>query len=120
MVNRVITILFTLFTTLLLTSCLVIPVDYYREGFRRNINYKTQDLISVNEFSREEVIILLGEPDQYSADGTEMWYETEKVSAWIIIGDQGGEIHTHYYLILHFDNKGILKEVKFTTGSSSI
>jgi outer membrane protein assembly factor BamE (lipoprotein component of BamABCDE complex) len=92
-----------------LTGCLIIPTDYYTDYSRQNITEKPPETIIPGTTTREEVLQILGEPDNTSPDESELWYLAEKVKAWLIIGDRGGEIIRAYLLIIHFNRSGVVE-----------
>lgn len=91
------------------TGCLIIPTDYYTDSSRQNVTDKPPETIIPGQTSREEVLLRLGEPDGASPDETELWYDAEKVTAWLIVGRSGDEIIRHYLLIIHFDRNGVVE-----------
>jgi len=91
------------------TGCLIIPTDYYTDSSRQNTTEKPPETIIPGKTSREDVLLRLGEPDGASPDETELWYDAEKVKAWLIVGRSGDEIIRHYLLIIRFDRDGIVE-----------
>lgn len=96
-----------------LAGCIIIPTDYYAPGARQNLDDTPPENLVPTVTTREEILLKLGEPTRFSTDETEIWYETEKIKAWLIIGDRGGEIRRRYFLILNFDTKGVLSSQRF-------
>ena len=91
----------------MLAGCLVIPVDYYSAGSRSNLNTKTGSKLQPGVTTKEDVFLLLGEPDQVSEDGQRLGYAWSKVKAiWIVAsygGGAGGEAEKSYLLLISFD-----------------
>jgi outer membrane protein assembly factor BamE (lipoprotein component of BamABCDE complex) len=92
-----------------LAGCLIIPTDYYTDSSRQNTAEKPPETIIPGKTSREEVLLNLGEPDESSSDETELWYDAEKVKAWLIVGESGGNIIRHYLLVIRFDRNGVVE-----------
>ena len=99
-----------------LTGCLVIPMNYYAGGSRRNLNLKSEQRLQPGGMTKEDVFCLLGEPDFASEDGTELGYSWRKVKAIWIIASQGGgasgEFKKSYLLHLTFDGSNRLARVE--------
>jgi len=99
----------------LLTGCLIFPLGYYTEPSRKNVSERPPDKIVPGVTSREEVLLLLGEPDKASADEREFWYIAEKaVWGWMLLapgpGGGGGDIfYSAYVLTLSFNGDGIVE-----------
>lgn len=92
-----------------LSGCLIIPADYYTNYSRENITEKPPESIIPGTTTRVEVLQILGEPDNTSPDESELWYIAEKVKAWWIVGDRGGEIVRAYLLIILFNRSGVVE-----------
>lgn len=90
------------------TGCIVVPVDYYALGARRNISAKTESALPRGT-SKVDAILALGEPDFASEDGARLGYGWSKVKALVIVGSYGGGgvygIQRSYILELSFDHK---------------
>lgn len=88
------------------TGCIVIPVDYYQAGMRRNVSEKTAAKLEPGKTKKGEVFLLLGEPDFASEDGGRIGYAWTKVKALIIVASYGGsgaaEIERSYVLEISF------------------
>jgi outer membrane protein assembly factor BamE (lipoprotein component of BamABCDE complex) len=108
---------------LLLAGCLVIPVDYYKTGSRHNLNTKTPEKLQVGTTTKEEVALLLGEPDVVYEDGQNLRYCWKKVKAFwsVAVGTTGGgvaaagangEIHRQYVLSVSFDSSNRVSQVQ--------
>jgi hypothetical protein len=63
---------------MMFSGCLVIPVDYHSKGSRQNISDKTQSLLQPGVTTKEEVFLLLGEPDYAFDDGQHIGYAWKK------------------------------------------
>jgi outer membrane protein assembly factor BamE (lipoprotein component of BamABCDE complex) len=90
-----------------LSACLVIPVDYYSKGSRHNISAKTQSLLQPGVTTKEDVFLLLGEPDYTSDDDRCIGYRWRKAKSvylfvFVNVADIGE--HTKSYLLqIKFD-----------------
>ena len=102
----------------LAAGCIVLPVNYYARDSRRNIENKKADQLRMEARTREEVFLLLGEPDYSSADETLLGYAWEKVKViWAIAGQGGGiggEIQKAYLMQFSFDASNQLVAVTLT------
>lgn len=91
-----------------LTGCIIIPVDYYDAGVRRNVSEKTAAKLEAGKTTKREVFLLLGEPDYASDDGQRIGYAWTKVKALIIVASYGGggsaEVQRSYILEASFIN----------------
>ena len=89
--------------SLVLTGCVVIPVNSPSPGSRRNVTEATESLLQRGTLTKEEVLLLLGEPDDVSEDGQRFGYAWRKVRA--IIATVGGAVHMQrgYLLQVWFD-----------------
>ena len=96
----------------LLAGCLIIPVNYYATGSRQNVGPKTSGLLSPGVTTKDEVFLALGEPDFISADGQRLGYGWTKVVAFLIIGDQGGEIMESRLLEVSFDASNRVSQLR--------
>lgn len=50
-------------STILLTGCIVIPLDTYDSESRTNLSSETLSKLETGATTREEVLLMLGEPD---------------------------------------------------------
>lgn len=102
---------------IVLTGCLIIPVDYHVTGSRHNITSESTNALCIGTTTREDVLLRLGEPDFVSEDGRRFGYLWTKVKAiWAVASYGGpgaaGEI-THSYLIeTSFDQSNHVSEVR--------
>lgn len=91
----------------LLAGCIVIPVDYHASGSRHNVSAEIQPKLQLGVTTKEEVFLLLGEPDRVSEDGQRLGYGWSKVKAVVMWGAQysGGisEVEKSYLLHITFD-----------------
>jgi len=99
----------------LVSGCLIIPVPEYKAGGSRgNINEETTAQFQIGVTTKEDVILLLGEPDYSSEDGRRLGYSWGRVKAWLFVGGPGagaaGEISREYFLSLVFDEEGRLAD----------
>ena len=103
-----------------LSGCLAIPTDYHSKYSRHNISDKTQSLLRPGVTTKEEVLLLLGEPDYVSGDGQRIAYYWTKVKMlWGAVGGAGysvgaGEIERSYCLDIKFDNDNRVVGVDLT------
>ena len=104
-------------------GCLIIPVDYYQTGSRHNLNPQTEASLRVGETTKEEVLLLLGEPDLVSDDGQELGYAWTKVKALVFIaagsagggvggGAASGELERSYVLSVSFDSSNRVTQAR--------
>jgi len=106
---------------ILLTGCLVIPVDFHAGGSRHNVNAEVQSKLQSGVMTKEEVFLWLGEPDHVSEDGQRIGYAWRKVKVlWIVVlppygGGPGGEIDKSYLLQVSFDPSNRVSGVNLLT-----
>jgi len=74
---------------LLLTGCVVIPVNYHLAGSRHNITEETASILQPGSMTKVDVLMLLGEPDYVSDDARRFGYVWKKVRALVVVG--GGQ-----------------------------
>jgi outer membrane protein assembly factor BamE (lipoprotein component of BamABCDE complex) len=102
----------------LLTGCIVIPVDYYSRGSRHNLAEQTAASLQRNKTTKEEVLLLLGEPDYVSEDGQRFGYTWKKTKVIFVVAGQpaagGGVFQRRYLLQLSFDASDRLSDVAIT------
>lgn len=103
-VNRWTWFLLTTGCAIVLSGCLIIPVDYHSGGSRHNISAETQSLMQPGVTTKEEVFLLLGEPDYASEDGQRIGYAWKKVKMWMVVYNAAGEIEKGYLLQIKFDS----------------
>jgi hypothetical protein len=103
----------------ILAGCLIIPVDYYTPGSRRNVTAATTNLWRLGVTTREEVLLGLGEPDFVSEDGRRFGHVWSKVKALVMVGYSGGEIWRHYMVETSFDASNRVAGVRFVDGLDS-
>ncbi len=99
----------SLLVNISLAGCLIIPTDYYVDASRKNATEEPPETVIPGTTTREVVLLNLGEPDAVSPDETEIWYDAEKVKAWLIVGDRGGEVIRHYLSIIRFNKNGFVQ-----------
>ena len=92
---------------MVLSGC-VIPLDSYMPGSRHNIGAKTQSLLQPGITTKEEVFLLLGEPDYVRDDGQRIGYAWSKLKMVYILGvgfgtAAGGTVERNYLLRIRFD-----------------
>lgn len=105
---RILRVFLSSAVVILFAACIVIPVDYYDVGVRRNVSEKTCAKLQTGKTTRHDVFLLLGEPDYASEDGQRIGYAWTKVKALIIVasysGAGGAEIQRSYILEVSFAN----------------
>ncbi len=108
---------------LLLSGCLIIPVDYYRTGSRHNLNTKTPEKLQEGTTTKEDVFLLLGEPDVAYGDGQSLRYYWRKMKGFwaVAVGATGGgvggaaaggQIGRRYELAVSFDSSNRVSQVQ--------
>ena len=90
----------------MLSGCLVIPVDYHPKGSRTNVNAEVRSMLQPGLTTKDEVFMMLGEPDHVSDDGHHLGYQWTRVKYLVAIGYSGGDIRKNYLLVISFDAKG--------------
>jgi hypothetical protein len=99
-----------------LTGCLVIPVDYHATGSRHNITMEATNVLCTGVTTREEVLLALGEPDFVSEDGQRFGYLWTKVKAiWAVASygpGAGGEFTRSYLIETAFDRSNRVSDVR--------
>jgi outer membrane protein assembly factor BamE (lipoprotein component of BamABCDE complex) len=104
---------------MMFSGCLVIPVDYHSKGSRQNISDKTQSLLQPGVTTKEEVFLLLGEPDYAFDDGQHIGYAWKKVKMMMFLGYGGGEVEKGYLLQIKFDSDKRVVSVVLTQAWNS-
>ena len=95
----------------LLAGCVVVPVNHYQTGSRHKFNAKS---LQPGVTPREELLLMLGEPDFYSADGQRFAYAWTKVKAiWSTSFYAAGEYERSHVLAATFDASNRLSQVRF-------
>ncbi|HXJ61082.1 MAG TPA: hypothetical protein VNU68_30925 [Verrucomicrobiae bacterium] len=93
-----------------LAGCLVIPVNHYQTGSRHKVNAKS---LQPGVTTKEELVLMLGEPDFYSEDEQRFGYAWTKVKAvWVVQGMGRGESERSYVLEASFDASNRLSQVR--------
>jgi hypothetical protein len=101
---------------LVLAGCVIIPVNYYPSGSRHNLTEDTERSLHPGIMTREEVLLLLGEPDYIWEDGQRLGYAWGKVRAIVAVAlgyGQGaaGTVERTYLLQVWFDADGHVFQV---------
>ena len=100
-----------------LAACLPIPVDYYAKGARENVSPKTADKIQRCVSTKEDILLMLGEPDLVSKDERRFGYGWGKTKIlWIVPGGNiglGGGWSTSYEGGISESTRSYLLEVSF-------
>ena len=100
------------------SGCAIVPTDYHAPGSRIRINKETQQIITPGKTTKEDVFLMLGEPDIVFSDGLYVKYRWTKVKAlWgFFIGGgysatgASGYIETDYELIIKFDEQNVVSD----------
>jgi outer membrane protein assembly factor BamE (lipoprotein component of BamABCDE complex) len=103
-------------------GCLVVPIPTNRVGeySRKDIKPEVIESLAPGRATREEVLLQLGEPDEFHADGSEYRYHWERVK-WDILwfvgaGNTGAggdiPINKNHNLVINFDPAGVVSERK--------
>lgn len=91
----------------ILSGCLLIPVDYHAAGSRHNVESGIQSKLQSGVTTKEEVLLMLGEPDHVSEDGQHFGYAWSKVKLIVIMvapyGGDAGEWGRNYVFHIGFD-----------------
>lgn len=75
---------------LVISGCLVIPVDHPVSSSRQNITEQTMGELKPGATTKEEVILNLGEPDRVSEDGRHLGYAWSRLRwFWLLAGSSG-------------------------------
>lgn len=97
-------------------GCLIVPTPHYDSDAiqtRRNVTPKTGDAITDGVTTREEVLLMLGEPDASLYGGRRFVYLWAKVvGLWFVAaGCEGdvGEIPRGYVLEIDFDVRSVAR-----------
>ena len=103
---------------LLLIGCVGIPTDYHTETSRKNIADETADKIIPGETTKEDVFLMLGEPDLVSPDGNTLSYNWEKVEELLIFVSGGTyEMKAGNFLVITFNKEGVVNESVYRKAS---
>jgi outer membrane protein assembly factor BamE (lipoprotein component of BamABCDE complex) len=118
---RAILITRVIFMTCPLAGCLIIPTNYYTDYSRKNVAEESPADIVTGVTTREEVLIILGEPDKVSEDEVEVWYMSSKVKSIVAMyGGGGGEMVRDYIHVIRFDRNGLVKTMRLDINSDHI
>jgi hypothetical protein len=100
----------------IISGCLLIPVDYHTPGSRHNISPDVRSKLVPGVTSKEEVLLMLGEPDYVSEDGQDLGYAWSKVKLIVVVAAPGGggdigEWGKDYVLHIVFDANNRVAEI---------
>lgn len=107
-------------STILLTGCIVIPLDTYDSESRTNLSSETLSKLETGATTREEVLLMLGEPDYgYNDDELILVYKWQKIEGFSLVAipysqgilGGGGRFGTNYQLNIKFDEENRVSEV---------
>lgn|SRR5512139_3768985 len=98
-------------SAMLLSSCVAIQMNHYDSGSRSNVSTETISKLIPGVTTREEVLLLLGEPDYgYNDDELILAYEWKKVEGLNLF--PGTMLYgTNYQLNIKFDGEDRVLEV---------
>ncbi len=100
-------------------GCLVvpIPVNYHAAGSRTNVSPATEVALEIGVTTREDILLMLGEPDLYAEDGRVLGYAWTKVTAVVVVvlpyAGSAGELGQNAVLKLTFDDHDQLATIEF-------
>jgi outer membrane protein assembly factor BamE (lipoprotein component of BamABCDE complex) len=115
--NRILAIIGVSIASFSLSGCLIIPTNYYTGNSRHNIAEELPANIVPGNTIREEVLLILGEPDTAFHDDSELWYTASKVLALWFLLRGGGEIIINYNHVIRFDSNGIVNALRANSES---
>jgi len=105
------------------TGCIVLPIPSNRLGdySRKDIPPEVMNELVAGQTTRQEVLLRLGEPDEWSADASQCRYHWERVKWDIIVIVGGGysaaaadiPINKNHDLIICFDSAGVISDRQF-------
>ena len=108
-----------------LAACLPIPVDYHKKGVRQNVSPDTVDKIQRCVNTKEDILLMLGEPDFASDDGRRIGYRWTKAKLILVSaplfggGTETSEFTSTYVLEISFDESNLVTQVSLAKKSSS-
>lgn len=109
-------LLAALLAGVVLTGCLIIPVDYHATGSRHNVRLEATNSLLAGVTTLEDVLLALGEPDFVSEDGRRAGYFWTKVKAiWAVASygpGAGGEITRSYLIEISYDQSNRVSSVR--------
>ncbi len=102
----------------LCAGCVILPVDYYYAGSRKNVSETTLENLVVGVTTMEDVLLAFGEPEQSFPKLNVLVYQWDKVKALLLYAAPvpannavgAVEIEKHYELELAFDKNNILSD----------
>ncbi len=99
-----------------LAGCIIPVRSYPTAGSRGNVSEEITARLKVGATTKEEVFLLLGEPDFVTEDGRRLGYAWTRVKAWLLLGGYGygkiEEIVRSYFLRLTFDADDLLAHME--------
>lgn len=96
----------------LLAGCLIIPVSYYPTGSRHNVAPGTTDVLHPGVTTKEELLLMLGEPDFVSEDGQRLGYAWRKIKVVFLAQVSSELLGRRYLLEASFDAHNRLVETR--------
>lgn len=112
--NLVLPIIF-LCSCLVSAGCVYIPTDYHAGTSRREIGDKDTSKIIPGESTKEDVLLLLGEPDRTSPGGKTLLYTWSKVKYLVYIHPFPllDEVVEDTTLVIIFNEKGFVENAEY-------
>ena len=103
--------------SLMLSGCLVIPVDQATVGSRDKISEDTIAAFQVGVTTRKDVVLRLGEPDYVTEDERQLQYFWSRIyMIWAVVGQTGngavGDVGKKYTLLVTFSPEGLLQQTE--------
>ena len=107
-------------STVLLTGCIVIPMNRYDSESRFNVSAETLSKLTTGVTTREDVLLMLGEPDYgYNDDELILVYKWQKIEGFALaaipysqgIFGGGGLFGSNYQLNIKFDEENRVSDV---------
>ena len=98
------------------TGCLPVPVPFtwYGQQSRTNVDEAAAKVIIPGQTTKEEVVLMLGGPDEVSPDGRSLIYRWAKVKFLLIqaVAPPLGipKVEKQYQLLITFDENGVVMQ----------
>lgn len=111
---------------LILASCIILPIPPHEDSnTRQNVGAQTRESIMAGKTTRTDVLLLLGEPDETSESHLRFTYTrtaSEGGMLFAMVGNSGGivlggERVTYRYLVIRFDDAGVVSEARTESAS---
>jgi hypothetical protein len=119
--GRVVSLLLMATASVWLAGCLVFPTNHYEAGSRHDIPSLTQTNLQIGVTTKEDVLLMLGEPDIVATNEQCFVYRSAKVKAvWVAyavvapIGLGGGDFEHVHELEVLFDASNRVAQARFS------